>query len=183
MKPVNRMRVVFPSRSANESFARLCVAGFFAQLDPTVDELGEIKTIVSEAVTNCIVHAYRDTIGLITLTASYSDDGEIRLTIADKGVGMRDPEAARLPLYTTVQDGTRAGSLLTMENALKNLMAFTGQPLEACLPCVTEAPARLLGVFSRRGSIDVGKYADLVVLSDDLQVLATLSEGILIYQA
>ena len=82
-----------------------------------------------------------------------------------------------------LEDGTRAGSLLTMENALKNLMAFTGQPLEACLPCVTEAPARLLGVFSRRGSLDVGTYADLVVLSDDLQVLATLSEGILIYQA
>ena len=128
MKPVNRMRVVFPSRSANESFARLCVAGFFAQLDPTVDELGEIKTIVSEAVTNCIVHAYRDTIGLITLTASYSDDGEIRLTIADKGVGMRDPEAARLPLYTTVQDGTRAGMGFTIMESFSDKLRLFSSP-------------------------------------------------------
>ena len=128
MKPVNRMRVVFPSRSANESFARLCVAGFFAQLDPTVDELGEIKTIVSEAVTNCIVHAYRDTIGLITLTASYSDDGEIRLTIADKGVGMRDPEAARLPLYTTVQDGTRAGMGFTIMESFSDKLRLFSAP-------------------------------------------------------
>ena len=122
------MRVVFPSRSANESFARLCVAGFFAQLDPTVDELGEIKTIVSEAVTNCIVHAYRDTIGLITLTASYSDDGEIRLTIADKGVGMQDPEAARLPLYTTVQDGTRAGMGFTIMESFMTRLEITSKP-------------------------------------------------------
>ena len=128
MKPVNRMRVVFPSRSANESFARLCVAGFFAQLDPTVDELGESKTIVSEAVTNCIVHAYRDTIGLITLTASYSDDGEIRLTIADKGVGMRDPEAARLPLYTTVQDGTRAGMGFTIMESFSDKLRLFSSP-------------------------------------------------------
>lgn len=128
MKPVNRMRVVFPSRSANESFARLCVAGFFAQLDPTVDELGEIKTIVSEAVTNCIVHAYRDTIGLITLTASYSADGEIRLTIADKGVGMRDPEAARLPLYTTVQDGTRAGMGFTIMESFSDKLRLFSSP-------------------------------------------------------
>lgn len=128
MKPVNRMRVVFPSRSANESFARLCVAGFFAQLDPTVDELGEIKTIVSEAVTNCIVHAYRDTIGLITLTASYSADGEIRLTIADKGVGMPDPEAARLPLYTTVQDGTRAGMGFTIMESFSDKLRLFSSP-------------------------------------------------------
>lgn len=128
MKPVNRMRVVFPSRSANESFARLCVAGFFAQLDPTVDELGEIKTIVSEAVTNCIVHAYRDTIGLITLTATYSDDGEIRLTIADKGVGMQDPEAARLPLYTTVQDGTRAGMGFTIMESFSDKLRLFSSP-------------------------------------------------------
>ena len=76
-KPRNEMTITFLSRSANEAFSRSAAAAFFSQLDPTVEELADIKTAVSEAVTNCIVHAYRDTLGKIRMTARIYDGGEI----------------------------------------------------------------------------------------------------------
>ena len=88
MKPVNTMKVTFLSRSANESFARVAVAAFIAQLDPTVDELCDIKTAVSEAVTNCIVHAYRDGIGDIYITVKLFEGGKVSVTVKDKGCGI-----------------------------------------------------------------------------------------------
>ena len=97
MKIANRIQLTFPSRSANEGFARLAIAGFVAQLDPTVDELAELKTVISEAVTNCTVHAYKDTIGLIYITARYSDDGVVWITIKDCGCGIDDTDTAREP--------------------------------------------------------------------------------------
>ena len=86
----NFMELKFPSRSANEAFARAAVASFAAQLDPTLDELGDIKTAVSEAVTNCIVHAYPDCIGTITLRARLLPGRVLDLTIKDRGVGIPD---------------------------------------------------------------------------------------------
>ncbi|HIY09049.1 MAG TPA: anti-sigma F factor [Firmicutes bacterium] len=94
------MTLTIPSRSANEAFARMAVAAFVAQLDPTVEELCDIKTAVSEAVTNCIVHAYRDTIGRIYIQGRI-DDRRITVRIRDKGCGIPDVEKAMEPLFTT----------------------------------------------------------------------------------
>ena len=96
MKAKNEMRISFPSNSNNEAFGRAVVAAFAAQLDPTIDELSDIKTAVSEAVTNCIVHAYRDTIGMIYITAKYDDHGTLQIKIRDKGCGIADVEQAGL---------------------------------------------------------------------------------------
>jgi len=107
-QPINEMRLTIPSRSANESFARASVAAFIAQLDPMVEELADIKTAVSEAVTNCIVHAYRESAGLIYITCRIFEDGRIQIRIRDKGCGIADVEQAMEPLYTTA-GGERAG--------------------------------------------------------------------------
>lgn len=90
MKPVNTVKVTFPSKSANEAFARSVAASFAAQADPAADEIAELKTAVSEAVTNCIVHAYKDCIGKITMTVSLYEDDTIAVTVADTGVGIPD---------------------------------------------------------------------------------------------
>lgn len=105
----NEMKLQFPSRSANEGFARMAISAFFAQLDPTVDELTDIKTAVSEAVTNCIVHAYRDRIGTIFLHAKILDGNRAYIRIRDKGCGIPDIEQAMQPMYTTCDTGERAG--------------------------------------------------------------------------
>ena len=91
----------FPSKSANEAFARSAVACFAAQLDPTLEELGDIRTAVSEAVTNCIVHAYPDDLGVITLRCRILKDNTLDIVIKDKGVGIPDLEQARRSMYTT----------------------------------------------------------------------------------
>ncbi len=101
MKPINEMKLTFLSRSANEGFARAAVAAFAAQLDPAVDELADLRTAVSEAVTNAIVHAYPDRLGTITLTMKLYESGRIALQIRDKGTGIPDVEKAMEPLYTT----------------------------------------------------------------------------------
>lgn len=101
MKFENFMILEFPSKSANEAFARSAVACFAAQLDPTMEELGDIRTAVSEAVTNCIVHAYPDSLGIITVRCRILKDNTLDIVIKDKGVGIQDLEQARRPLFTT----------------------------------------------------------------------------------
>lgn len=101
MKFENYMVLEFPSKSSNEAFARSAVACFAAQLDPTLEELGDIRTAVSEAVTNCIVHAYPDELGIITLRCRILKDNVLDIVIKDKGVGIADIEQAMRPLYTT----------------------------------------------------------------------------------
>lgn len=98
---INQMTIEFPSNSANEAFARSVIACFCAQMDPTLDELGDIKTAVSEAVTNCIVHAYPDRIGTILMKAGILEGGILDITIRDKGCGIADVEKAREPMFTT----------------------------------------------------------------------------------
>lgn len=105
----NYMKLEFPARSVNEGFARAAVAAFAAQLDPTLAELGDIKTAVSEAVTNCIVHAYPDRIGPITMTAAIYEGGVVRITITDRGVGIPDIAKAMEPMFTTGDAEERAG--------------------------------------------------------------------------
>lgn len=101
MKPVNEMRLTFLSRSANESFARAAVAAFAAQLDPAVDELSDLRTAVSEAVTNAIVHGYPNELGNITLTVKLYENGCIQVQVKDRGCGIPDVDRAMEPLYTT----------------------------------------------------------------------------------
>ncbi len=101
MAHTDYIKMEFPSKSINESFARAAVACFVARLDPTLEELSDIKTAVSEAVTNCIVHAYPDAIGTIWLRAKIVDETIIEITIRDSGVGIPDVKKAREPMYTT----------------------------------------------------------------------------------
>lgn len=108
-KLLNEMTLRFPSLSENERFARLAVSGFISSLDPALDELSEIKTAVSEAVTNCIVHAYRDRVGEITMQVRIYEGQLIYIRIKDKGCGIEDIPLARTPLYTTAPDEERAG--------------------------------------------------------------------------
>ncbi len=101
MKSMNEMRLVCSSRSANEGFARSAVAAFVAQLDPAVDELADLRTAVSEAVTNCIVHAYGDHIGDIYITVQLFENGRVMVKVRDRGCGIPDVRKAMEPLYTT----------------------------------------------------------------------------------
>jgi stage II sporulation protein AB (anti-sigma F factor) len=109
MKTINQVRISFLSRSVNEGFARAALAAFLAQADPTVPQLADIKTAVSEAVTNCIVHAYPDAIGPVVLTACLFEGGMVRITVADRGIGIPDIARAMEPLYTTGNAEERAG--------------------------------------------------------------------------
>lgn len=101
MKFDNYMCLEFPSKSSNEGFARSAVAAFAAQMDPTLEELGDIRTAVSEAVTNCIVHAYPEGYGLITMRCRILKDGILDIVIKDKGIGIADLEQAKRPTFTT----------------------------------------------------------------------------------
>ena len=109
MKPINEMKMSFESRSCNESFARSTVAAFIAVLDPNVEELSDIKTAVSEAVTNCIVHGYREEIGIIYIHVKIFEGAKICVCIKDKGCGISDVKKAMEPLYTSCETGERAG--------------------------------------------------------------------------
>ena len=108
MKAQNFIKINFPSKSVNEGFARSAISAFCAQLDPTVEQINDIKTAVSEAVTNCIVHGYRNTFGIIYITATIADN-TLTVKIVDKGVGIEDVSKAMQPLFTTDPDGERAG--------------------------------------------------------------------------
>jgi len=118
----NEMNLQFSALSQNESFARVTVAAFIAQLDPTMDELTEIKTVVSEAVTNAIIHGYdNDPNGIVYISATL-EDGIVQLTIRDEGVGIVDVEEARQPLYTTKPELERSGMGFTiMENFMDEI--------------------------------------------------------------
>lgn len=108
MKPINKFYLKIPSRSANESFARVAVSAFVSQLDPTLEELSDIKTAVSEAVTNSIVHAYKNEIGSIYITAEIYENRSIKIRIRDSGCGIDDVNKALEPLFTTI-GGERSG--------------------------------------------------------------------------
>lgn len=108
MKILNEMKLTIESRSINESFARVAVAAFASQTDPNIEEISDIKTAVSEAVTNCIVHAYPEKVGKIYISASILENSVIRIKIRDSGVGISDIKKAMQPLYTSLS-GERAG--------------------------------------------------------------------------
>ncbi len=109
MKAENTTRVTFDSLSANEGYARGAVAAFLARYDPTVPELADLKTAVSEAVTNCIVHAYPDAIGQVSMSVSVYPNKMVRIVVADKGVGIPDVDKAMQPMFTTGNPDERSG--------------------------------------------------------------------------
>ena len=121
MKGLNYIKLDFPSRSVNEGFARAAAAAFAAQLDPTLDELGDIKTAVSEAVTNCIVHAYPDSIGKISMRMRILEDGVLEICVKDSGVGIPDVEKAREPLFTTGGEERSGMGFTIMESFMDTL--------------------------------------------------------------
>ena len=127
MKIINQIKLEFPSLSANEGFARSAAACFAAQLDPTLEEIGDIKTAVSEAVTNCIVHAYRDTIGLVTIRCRILPDSVLDVVVRDKGCGMEDIEKARTPMFTT-GGPERSGMGFTIMESFMTSLQVTAKP-------------------------------------------------------
>ena len=108
MKPINEVKINLLSCSSNEAFARVAVASFIAQLDPTIEEINDIKTAVSEAVTNCIVHAYSERIDTVYITVRIFENRMVKITVRDRGCGIEDVKKAMEPLYTTA-GGERAG--------------------------------------------------------------------------
>ena len=121
MKFDNYMILEFPSKSTNEAFARSAVACFAAQLDPTLEELGDIRTAVSEAVTNCIVHAYPDGLGIIYLRCRILKDNVLDIVIKDRGVGIPDIDQARRPAYTTGGSDRSGMGFTIMESFMSDL--------------------------------------------------------------
>jgi stage II sporulation protein AB (anti-sigma F factor) len=119
---INSMCLVLPSHSVNEGIARGAVSAFVAQLNPTANQLGDIKCALSEAVTNCIVHAYRDKIGESYITVDLLEGSVIKIKIKDKGCGIEDVKCARMPLFTTDREGERSGMGFTvMESFMDKL--------------------------------------------------------------
>ena len=117
----NYIKLEFPSKSANEAFARSAVAAFAAQLDPTMDELGDIKTAVSEAVTNAIVHAYPEEMGVVWLRARILRGDTLELVVKDKGRGIPDVKQAMEPLYSTGGDERSGMGFTIMESFMDKL--------------------------------------------------------------
>ena len=127
MKFDNYMILEFPSKSTNEAFARSAVACFAAQMDPTLEELGDIRTAVSEAVTNCIVHAYPDELGIITLRCRILKDHVLDIVVKDKGVGISDIEQAKKPMFTT-GCADRSGMGFTIMESFMTTFELTSEP-------------------------------------------------------
>lgn len=109
MKQINEIKCTFLSLSQNEGLARSIVSGFLLPMDPDVEELADLRCAVSEAVTNCIVHAYKKEVGKIWLTLKAYDNRTFKMTVADKGCGIADVEEARKPMFTTLPDEDRCG--------------------------------------------------------------------------
>ena len=127
MKFDNYMILEFPSKSTNEAFARSAVACFASQMDPTLEELGDIRTAVSEAVTNCIVHAYPDGFGIISIRCRMLKDNILDIVINDKGVGIPDLEQARRPTFTT-GGADRSGMGFTIMESFMTTFEVSSQP-------------------------------------------------------
>ena len=121
MKFENYMTLEFPSKSCNEAFARAAVACFASQLDPTMEELGDIRTAVAEAVTNCIVHAYPNDLGSITLRCRILKVQTLDIVVKDKGIGIPDIEQARRPMYTTGGSDRSGMGFTIMESFMTEL--------------------------------------------------------------
>ena len=127
-KVVNKMQIKLPSLSVNEGMARAAAAAFVSQLDPTATELADIKCAVSEAVTNCIVHGYRDAVGTVRMTIKLCEGRIVRIEIVDKGCGIADVKQARQPLFTTDAAGERSGMGFTVMESFTDGVRVSSKP-------------------------------------------------------
>ena len=146
-KVLNEFKLRMLSRSSNESFARVAAASFIAQLDPTIEELSDIKTAVSEAVTNCIVHAYKEELGTIYIWTRIFEGGTVEIKVRDYGCGIEDIAKAMEPLYTTL-GGERAGLGFAVMQSFMDKLTVTSAPSKGT--CVT---------MSKKLSLRVGDNA------------------------
>ena len=128
MKPINEMKLTFESRSCNEGFARSAVASFISVLDPNVEELSDIKTAVSEAVTNSIVHGYKERIGTVYIHVKIFEEARISICIRDKGCGISDVKKAMEPLYTTCETGERGGLGFSIMESFMDKLKVRSKP-------------------------------------------------------
>ena len=128
MDVLNSIKFTMPSLSVNESAARAVVSSFLIQCDPTVEELSDIRTAVSEAVTNAVVHAYRGTAGMIELTVRLLKDREIYIRVKDKGCGIPDVKAAMVPLYTTAPEEERSGLGFSVMDSFMDRLSVRSVP-------------------------------------------------------
>ena len=128
MKAENTTKIQFDSLSINEAYARSVVAAFLARYDPTVPQLADLKTAVSEAVTNCIVHAYPDRIGPVTLCVAVYPEREVHITVTDKGVGIPDVPQAMEPLFTTGNPEERSGLGFAVMQSFMDRVKVTSRP-------------------------------------------------------
>ena len=117
MAVINEMRLDFPADPVNEAFARMAISAFIVPLNPTIEQMADVKTAVSEAVTNAIVHGYRDTHGTVRLRADYRDDGLVVIDVCDRGCGISDIARAREPFYTTLEGEERSGMGFTVRES------------------------------------------------------------------
>ncbi len=152
MQAENEMRLVFSSKSVNESFSRTAVAAFVALLDPTVEELSDIRTAVSEAVTNAIVHGYRDTVGDVFLSVSLLPDRRVRIRVRDKGVGIADVALARQPLFTTGGE-ERAGLGFAVMESFMDRVRVRSRPGAGTTVTLEK---RILGKSAKKGERNGG---------------------------
>ena len=144
MKTIDQVTITFPSRSANEGFARSAAACFAARLDPNLDELADIKTAVSEAVTNAIVHAYPDCLGKITLRLRHLEGDILEIQVKDSGIGIPDVEQARTPLFTTGNE-ERSGMGFTIMESFMDGLKVTSRPGKGTTVTMKKRIARRAG--------------------------------------
>ncbi len=144
VRPNNYISLEFPSRSVNEGFARTAVAAFAAQLDPTLDELGDVRTAVSEAVTNAIVHAYPDELGRISLRAGVYDGNVLEIVVRDWGRGIEDVDKAREPLFTTGGE-ERSGMGFTIMESFMDSLSVRSKPGKGTVVTMKRRIARRAG--------------------------------------
>ncbi len=144
MKAENYTKIEFPSRSSNEGYARTAAACFAAQLDPTLDEINDIKTAVSEAVTNAIVHGYPNEIGKIHMKLSIKEGGVLEIVVRDWGVGIPDVEQARQPLFTTGNE-ERSGMGFTIMESFMDVLRVRSAPGKGTAVTMKKRISRRLG--------------------------------------
>ena len=144
MKVENQVTLEFPSRSANEGFARTAAACFAAQLDPTLEEVNDVKTAVSEAVTNAIVHAYPNTIGKVVVKLRIKEDHALEIVVKDWGVGIEDIDKARTPLFTTGSE-ERSGMGFTIMESFMDTVKVRSAPGKGTTVTMSRKIARRAG--------------------------------------
>ena len=143
MRPVtNFMKMTIVGYSKNEALARMCVAAFASQLDPTIEEINDIKAAVSEAVTNCIVHGYRDIIGDIDIKLKILGEDTVYIKITDKGVGIADVDQAMQPMFTTTPDGERAGLGFAVMESFTDSLKVRSKPGKGTSVTMTKTLSR-----------------------------------------